>query len=1133
MSRGQIFTWGQRAACLLVTWGCAASAATSPLASRCETSGAMLVAIQGEVRYRLPPQVWQPAQLEQTLCAGDELQVGTGSRAVLRLSDGGTIPLDQNTHLIIRGQGGEGRAMQIELLSGNINVATGTPSPIQVITPHGRVDTAGGDFALKVTPQRAAVSVFEGTVAVNNPEGSLQLQGDESAFFAQLSAPKRDITVKPRDTVQWVVQYPAILAPGNTQSAWADAAHAYEQGHSLEALISLDQVPAAARSAEYFVYRANLLLLAGRTDEARENVESALKLKPELAEAWALQAIIDLGHNDPALALTHAQKAVELGPQSPAAYIAQSYALQANRQAPPALASARRMVELAPDSALGHTRLAELELARGDRAAAMQAAKRAQQLDPNLADAKTMLGFVYLSQDKLDAARAEFESAIQLNSADPRSRMGQGLVRIRQGQLRAGREDLELAISLDPENPLLRTYLGRAYDAEGRSDDAAKQYARAQRADPQDPTPYFFNAIRLADQNQPVSAAQEMREALARNDNRAVYRGQALLEEDQALRKANEVNMDRVLGFDDAARAKASDTVERDPTAAVLHRALGDAMATLPNSQPTRESEYLQALLRDPLGALPTPLFVAESARSSASVAPQHGFFQAVGARQTGYNEFSAVFNPPRIRMQMDGIAAARGSWGNQLRLAGIAGNIGLSLSQLHFQTDGFGLFDRLDNTIWQGAIQAKLDTGTQLYAEHRYFDSERRDVVAPAEPFFSVPLQIDEQRVRNRIGLRQRLGEAHELLLLSAWDDIKQYALSLPTPDNGLTEPVFNNNLTQHVITREAQYVFHTSSFNMLLGTAKANSVIRNDFGGGSIDQTQTQTRITYAYTRYALFPQLLVEAGASRDQQEIGTTLRQTYTNPKLGVRWEAVPGGTLRLAKFSVVNRFLASSATLEPTQVAGFNQFYTDGVGLGIRAKNRGWGWDQALAHGFSYGVESVWRTLDVPINGAYNEFDERNRRAYLNWAVPRYLLQTTLPGWEGALSLVYDTQAYRRNEFTGVEQIQEYTPRHLRLGANLVYSNGMGINLALTRVSADGIYSGIFDAMGNPTSLPFNARFWMLDAAFTFRLPRQAGQLIFGAMNLTNRRGFQYLEMDPLNPRFAPERYVYGKFVVAF
>ena len=375
------------------------------------------------------------------------MQVANGSRAALRLSNGSTVPLDQNTHLIIRGRGGDG-AIQIELLSGSINVSTGTSSPIQVVTPHGRVETSGGDFAVKVTPQQAALSVFEGKVGVSNPEGSLQLQGDETAFFAQLSAPKRDITVKPRDMVQWVVQYPAILTARSAPPAWAEAARAYEQGRPLDALISLDQVPAPSRSAEYYLFRANLLLLAGRADEARTNVETALKMKPDLADAWALLAIVDMGRNDAPQALRHAEKATQLGPQSPTAYLAHSYALQANRQAEAALTSARRMVELAPDSALGHTRLAELELARGDRAAAMQAAKRAEQLDPKLADAKAMLGFVYLSQDQVAAARAAFESAIQLNSADPRSRMGLGLARIRQGQLQAGREDLELAASL-------------------------------------------------------------------------------------------------------------------------------------------------------------------------------------------------------------------------------------------------------------------------------------------------------------------------------------------------------------------------------------------------------------------------------------------------------------------------------------------------------------------------------------------------------------------------------------------------------------------------------------------------------------------------------------------------------------
>ena len=1110
----------------------AQAAEPTPSTSVCAIHIARIVAIQGEVRVRSAQQAWQSASNDQALCAGDELQVGAGARAALRLSDNSNIPLDQNTQLILRSLGA-GNMVQIELLRGNINVATGRVTPIQILTPHGQLQTSGGDFAVQVTPQQTATTVFQGKVDASNAEGSLQLQSDESAFFAQLSAPRRDIAVKPRDMVQWVVQYPAILTRGNTQPAWAEAARAYEQGHALEALISLDQVPSAARSADYFVYRANLLLLAGRSDEAQQNIDSALKLKQDLADAWALQAIIDLGRNDPEIALTHANKAVALGPQAPAAYLAQSYALQANRQAPAALTSAQQMVKLAPDSALGHTRLAELELASGDRSAALASANRAVKLDPNLTDAQSILGFTALSLEQDDIARSAFETATKLNSADPRARMGLGLSRIHPGQLQAGREDLELAASLDPENALLRTYLGRAYAKEDRTQDAADQYARAKRSDPQDPTPYFFSALQLAESNRPVSAREELQEALSRNENRAVYRGQALLDEDAALRKANEVGVNRALGLDDSARAIASDALARAPNEAVLHRALGDSMATLSRSQPTRESEYLQALLRDPLNVLPTPLFLAESARSSTSVAPQHGFFQPVGAGQTGYNEFSAVFNPSRIRAQLDGTVAGQGSRGDQFLLAGVVGKVGVSLSQLHFKTDGFGEFDRLNNTIWQGAIQAELDTGTRLYAERRHYDSERREVLSPAQPFYFAPQQVDEQRQRSRLGLRQRLGELHEILLLNSWDDTKQYVLDLPTPFNDQTEPVFNRNLTEKVVTREAQYVFHANSFNLLLGSVKAQLATSNDFGGGSTNQSQTQIRATYVYARYALFQQLQVDVGLSKDRQEIGSTLRQNYTNPKIGVRWEPVPGGTLRLAKFNVVNHFLAGSATLEPTQVAGFNQFYSDGVGLGIRAKNRGLGWDQTLGHGFSYGLESMRRKLDVAVNNSYEVLEEHNRRLYLNWAVPRVLIQSTLPGWESSLSLAYDTQAYRRNVFSGVERIRDYTPRHLRLGANFAHSSGLSINFGVTKVRTQGTYTDISDLDFNDITVPFEGKFWVVDTSLVYRLPKQSGQIVFGAMNLTNRRGFQYLEIDPLNPRFAPERYVYGKFLLAF
>ena len=48
----------------------------------------------------------------------------------------------------------------------------------------------------------------------------------------------------------------------------------------------------------------------------------------------------------------------------------------------------------------------------------------------------------------------------------------------------------------------------------------------------------------------------------------------------------------------------------------------------------------------------------------------------------------------------------------------------------------------------------------------------------------------------------------------------------------------------------------------------------------------------------------------------------------NPKVGLTWDLKSGTTLRGAAFRVLKRSLITDQTLEPTQVAGFNQFFDE-------------------------------------------------------------------------------------------------------------------------------------------------------------------------------------------------------------
>ncbi len=155
--------------------------------------------------------------------------------------------------------------------------------------------------------------------------------------------------MRPADAVQWALYYPTIVdyrldekisaEPAEpAQSALRQSIELYQEGRLSEALAALDNVPQNQRSPHFLTYHAGLLLSVGRVDEARADIEQALKLEPGNSDAYALQAIIAVVQNDKEQALTLATKAVELDQASSTARLALSYAQQAHFNIEDALA---------------------------------------------------------------------------------------------------------------------------------------------------------------------------------------------------------------------------------------------------------------------------------------------------------------------------------------------------------------------------------------------------------------------------------------------------------------------------------------------------------------------------------------------------------------------------------------------------------------------------------------------------------------------------------------------------------------------------------------------------------------------------------------------------------------------------
>src|SRR5690606_34617369 len=155
----------------------------------------------------------------------------------------------------------------------------------------------------------------------------------------------------------------------------------------------------------------------------------------------------------------------------------------------------------------------------------------------------------------------------------------------RQGRLAAGRRALEIAASLDPANSLVRSYLGKVYFEEKQYGLASTQYDLARARDPQDPTPWLYDAIQKQTQNRPIEALRDIQKSIELNDNRAVYRSRLLLDQDQAARGSSLARIYENLGFERRALMETAKSLSFDPASHSAHRFLSDAYVNIPRHE--------------------------------------------------------------------------------------------------------------------------------------------------------------------------------------------------------------------------------------------------------------------------------------------------------------------------------------------------------------------------------------------------------------------------------------------------------------------------------------------------------------------------------------------------------------------
>jgi tetratricopeptide (TPR) repeat protein len=1106
---------------LATTCDSRAVAADGPNA--CGSPVAHVVSIQGSIELRRAGQnTWaKVSRLDTPVCEGDRLRTGALSRTALFIQPETLVRVDQNTSISVSQTKEETLVefTQEEVVTVSITphtcgagyFITRFPRKFKVNTPHLNAAVEGTEFLVALRCESTELSVFEGKVLAEGGGAytfdAQSISSGQTLSIGGVEPPAIKLLVKPADAVQWTLYYPPISPAGAAPA------------EDCRLVATDERVPC-------LIARAEQLLRSGRVEEAQAHISDALAAAPYSSDAMALSSIISLVRNDKAEALRLAKEAITANSLSAPAWLAQSYAQQADFKLNAALVSARRASELTPTSALAFARVAELQLSLGRIREAEKTAKQAVEANPSESRAHMILGFVHLAQINVKEAHEDFGRAIENDSTDPISRLGLGLAIIREGKLVEGRQQIEIAVALDPTNSLIRSYVGKAYFEENskeRDTLTATQFELAKKLDPKDPTPYFYAALLDQSLNKPVGALAQLRGSIDRNESRAVYRSRLLLDGDAASKAASAANLYGKLGFEQLSIVTSTNAIEEDPNNHAAHQLLAIAYTNLPRHDIARVSESLQAQIRRPLAAYPAdPLINSDNL----------GVMVDTGATRPGTYEYTSLFNRDRPLVQFDAIAASRNTVGNQLSIGGLSGRIAATLSQFHYHTDGFIDNDSVQKDIHALLVHGQISSHTSLQLDLKHADFEIGETLFRFDPGFSIPATIAEESNTARLNGHHMISANSEWVWTAALED--RFRVVDSFPDGGL---ITDTDASANTV--EIQHIGRWNQFRLVSGF-----VYIDDDRDFIFEQLQVRSSSTngYLYGQWATaVNQLRVHVGVTLERYErtlsvTPNTVTRSKPSPKLGLTWKPSWGTTVRLASFTAVRRPFIGSQTLEPTQIAGFNQYFT-GLELlygdveGTISRRNGIAIDQAFSETTFAGFEWARRDLEVPIINRNRDYDwrEATLRGYLYKALPRLGREGVFTNWQVAFTLESEHEKLERpQQSTGSEGIIRLVTSRAPAFVRLFHESGVSVKVGATYVKQSGIFS--LDEGFDIVQKEDHA--WIYDALVEYKLPRRKGTLMLGVRNLTDNF-VDLVETDPLNPRVAIRRFGFLAFKVAF
>ena len=376
--------------------------------------------------------------------------------------------------------------------------------------------------------------------------------------------------------------------------------------------------------------------------------------------------------------------------------------------------------------------------------------------------------------------------------------------------------------------------------------------------------------------------------------------------------------------------------------------------------------------------------------------------------------------------------------------------------------------------------------------------DREFGDLRSAFDPEqFSPVMRNDVDTESQRIGLRQVIDADSDLLFSVIHRDRNQ------TQDDA---PLVITD-AEEIWKGELQYLRSGKTIDIVAGASYLDATANTAIPLFGLEfPSEPQHINAYGYVQYAASPRLpLVQLGVSYDDfsSNVGD---QSEWNPKLGLTWNLGDRYTLRAAAFRVLKRRIGSDQGLEPTQLAGFNQFFDDNNGT--ISEGGGLAVDARFTDSLAAGIQVSRRNLESPALLPDDSVIFQSRRedtvnGYLYW----------LPNEKLSLTFEPRYQDFDNGSFFDDMQLAE-------LPISLRWFSPSGLRWGVTATGVE--QEGVFDGPGQSVVVGSDS-FWLLDAIVAYRLPNRNGTISLEGTNLLDEEfRFQEISLAVLTPRYVPE-----------